>query len=67
MPTHYFHPGREEFRCTLAGKLPALLGDRSKPAAEAFNIADLRAKLTAMEASTWRFVRLNCSAVCRQR
>jgi len=31
---HYFQPGREEFRRTLAGKLPALLGGRSKPMAE---------------------------------
>ena len=54
---HYFQPGREEFRRTLAGKLPALLGDRSKPAAEAFNVADLRAKLTAMEPTTWRLIR----------
>jgi len=52
-----FQPGREEFRRTLAGKLPALPGDRSKPAAEAFNVADLRAKLTAMEPTTWRVIR----------
>lgn len=54
---HYFQPGKEDFRRTLAGKLPALLGDRSKPAADAFNVADLRAKLTAMEPSTWRLIR----------
>jgi hypothetical protein len=29
---HYFQPGREEFRRTLAGRLPALLGDRTAPA-----------------------------------
>ncbi|ACB77625.1 tyrosine-type recombinase/integrase [Opitutus terrae] len=57
---HYFQPGREEFRRTLAGRLPALLGERSKPTSpppEAFNVDELRAKLTAMEASTWRHTR----------
>ncbi|HEY0947134.1 MAG TPA: hypothetical protein VGD81_17765 [Opitutaceae bacterium] len=60
MLKHYFQPGREEFRRTLAGRLPALLGDRSKPTSpppEAFNVDELRAKLTAMEASTWRHIR----------
>ena len=54
---HYFQPGREEFRRTLAGKLPALLGDRAQRAPQEFNVADLRAKLTAMEDSTWRHIR----------
>ena len=54
---HYFQLGREEFRRTLAGKLPALLGDHSQPTAEAFNVTDLRAKLAAMEPTTWRLIR----------
>lgn len=54
---HYFQPGREEFRRTLAGRLPALLGDRSAQPVEAFHIGELRAKLTAMEATTWRHIR----------
>lgn len=54
---HYFQPGREEFRRTLAGRLPALLGDRTAQFAESFNLGELRAKLTAMEASTWRHIR----------
>ncbi|HEY0946852.1 MAG TPA: tyrosine-type recombinase/integrase [Opitutaceae bacterium] len=54
---HYFQPGREEFRRTLAGRLPALLGDRSAQPAEAFNLGDLRVKLAAMENTTWRHIR----------
>ena len=54
---HYFQPGKEDFRRTLAGKLPALLGDRSQAPAEEFNVAELRSKLTAMEPSTWRLIR----------
>lgn len=54
---HYFQPGREEFRRTLAGRLPALLGDRSAQPAEAFNLGELRAKLVAMENTTWRHIR----------
>lgn len=54
---HYFQPGREEFRRTLAGKLPSLLGDRSAQPAAAFNLSELRAKLVAMEDSTWRHIR----------
>lgn len=57
---HYFQPGKEDFRRTLAGKLPALLGERSNPSSptpEAFNVDELRAKLAAMEASTWRHIR----------
>lgn len=54
---HYFQPGREEFRRTLAGRLPALLGDRSVAPAEAFNLGELRSKLVAMEATTWKAIR----------
>jgi integrase len=54
---HYFQPGKEDFRRTLAGKLPALLGDHSQARAQEFNVAELRAKLTAMEPSTWQLIR----------
>lgn len=54
---HYFQPGREEFRRTLAGRLPALLGDHTAPQADALNSVDLRAKLTAMEPTTWQHIR----------
>ena len=57
MLKHYFQPGREEFRRTLAGRLPALLGDRTAQPTEAFNAAELRAKLVAMKAPTWRHIR----------
>ena len=54
---HYFQPGKEDFRRTLAGKLPSLLGDRTQRVNDEFNLAELRAKLTAMEDSTWRHIR----------
>lgn len=54
---HYFQPGKEDFRRTLAGKLPALLGDHAQRITEEFNLTELRAKLTAMEESTWRHIR----------
>lgn len=52
---HYFQPGREDFRRTLAGKLPALLGGPSEPAP--LSPAEWRAKLTAMQPRTWRKIR----------
>lgn len=54
---HYFQPGKEDFRRTLAGKLPALLGDHAQRETDEFNLAELRAKLVAMEDSTWRPIR----------
>jgi len=52
---HYFQPGREEFRRTLAGRLPALLGG---PAGAApIDAAELRAKLAAMDKNTWKKIR----------
>lgn len=54
---HYFQPGREDFRRTLAMRLPALLGDRSLAGSAEFDATVLRAKLTAMEDSTWRHIR----------
>lgn len=54
---HYFQPGKEDFRRTLAGKLPSLLGDHTQRVNDEFNLGELRAKLTAMEDSTWRHIR----------
>lgn len=54
---HYFQPGKEDFRRTLAGKLPSLLGDHTQRASDEFSLTELRAKLTAMEDSTWRHIR----------
>lgn len=54
---HYFQPGREDFRRTLATRLPALLGDRSAAGGAEFDVTVLKAKLTAMEDSTWRHIR----------
>jgi hypothetical protein len=54
---HYFQPGKEDFRRTLAGKLPSLLGDHTQRANDEFSLTELRAKLTAMEDSTWRHIR----------
>jgi hypothetical protein len=54
---HYFQPGREDFRRTLAMRLPALLGDRSLAGGAEFDVTVLRAKLTAMEDPSWRHIR----------
>jgi integrase len=53
---HYFQPGREEFRRTLAGKMPALLvgGEAKPPAAKP---EDLRTKLLEMKPENWAQVR----------
>jgi len=52
---HYFQPGREEFRRTLAGKLPALLGGGAD--AKPLDPIELRAQLTAMKPRTWKRIR----------
>jgi integrase len=52
---HYFQPGREEFRRTLAGKLPSLIGGRAEP--KPIGHAELRARLAAMTAETWDSIR----------
>jgi integrase len=52
---HYFQPGREEFRRTLATKLPPLLGGRSQP--EPLTPVVLRQHLRAMTPETWQKVR----------
>lgn len=52
---HYFQPGREDFRRTLAGKLPRLLGGgvTVEPPAP----AELRVKLLEMTPRTWKKIR----------
>lgn len=57
MLKHYFQPGKEDFRHTLAMRLPALLGDRSQASEPEFDVIMLKAKLTVMEESTWRHIR----------
>ena len=52
---HYFQPGREDFRRTLADKLPALLG--GGPEAKPLDNDELRAQLTTMEPRTWKKIR----------
>jgi|GEM_PF-834034 len=52
---HYFQPRREDFRRTLAGKLPALIGGPREP--EPITAAELRAQLTAMRPRTWKKIR----------
>lgn len=52
---HYFQPGREDFRRTLAGKLPALIG--GAPDAEPITLAHIREKLVAMKPRTWAKIR----------
>jgi integrase len=52
---HYFQPGREDFRRTLAGKLPALIG--GAPEAKPIDPVALRTQLKAMAPRTWREIR----------
>ena len=50
---HYFQPGREDFRRTLAGKMPALLvGEAPK-----VEIPEIRTKLKAMSEENWQNIR----------
>lgn len=53
---HYFQPGREDFRRTLAAKLPVLLGGEAPPP-KPVEAADLAAKLRDMTPETWESVR----------
>lgn len=53
---HYFQPGREDFRRTLAGKMPALLVGGA-PKVETLGLAEVRAKLEGMESKNWREIR----------
>jgi hypothetical protein len=48
---HYFQPGREEFRRTLANKLPALIGGGSQPVP--IEPREIMAQLDAMQSSNW--------------
>jgi len=52
---HYFQPGREDFRRTLAGKMPSLLagGPDKAPLAP----IELRSLLEAMDSKSWRKIR----------
>ena len=53
---HYFQPGREDFRRTLAGKMPSLLvGGEAK--VEPPDSKEILAKLKAMTAETWTGIR----------
>jgi hypothetical protein len=52
---HYFQPGREEFRRTLAGKLPALIG--GPVAAKSIELAEVRSMVEAMRPRTWAKIR----------
>jgi len=52
---HYFQPGREDSRRTLAAKLPAVLGGQSEPTQLA--PAELRDRLIAMTPENWRTIR----------
>jgi hypothetical protein len=53
---HYFQPGREDFRRTLASRLPVLLGGEARPP-KPVAAADLAAKLRDMTPETWESVR----------
>jgi len=53
---HYFQPGREDFRRTLAGKMPALLVGGA-PKVEIPGITEIRTKLKAMSAGNWQTIR----------
>jgi hypothetical protein len=52
---HYFQPGREEFRRTLAAKLPALLSGTAE--LKPIEPEELKAKLQSMTVETWETVR----------
>ena len=52
---HYFQPGREDFRRTLSGKLPALIGGTPEP--KPLDPSELRTQLNAMKPGTWRKIR----------
>jgi len=56
---HYFQPGREAFRNTLAGRMPALLvGGEAKPAAaKPVDVLDVRTRLLAMKPENWAEIR----------
>ena len=53
---HYFQPGREDFRRTLAGKMPSLLVGGA-PKVEPPSLKDILALLKTMTAENWESVR----------
>ncbi len=53
---HYFQPGREDFRRTLASRLPVLLGGEVRQV-KPVESAELVEKLRGMTAETWESVR----------
>lgn len=53
---HYFQPGREDFRRTLAGKMPALLVGGEAQSAP-LGLSEIRAKLEAMREESWKTIR----------
>jgi hypothetical protein len=53
---HYFQPGREDFRRTLAGKMPALLVG-GEPEVEPIKPIEVCAKLKTMNAENWMKIR----------
>ena len=52
---HYFQPGREEFRRTLVGKLPPLIG--GGPVPKPIDLALIRERLAAMTPASWQEIR----------
>jgi integrase len=52
---HYFQPGREEFRRTLVGKLPALIG--GGPERRPLEAAEVKKLLAAMTHDNWQEIR----------
>jgi len=52
---HYFQPGREEFRRTLADKLPALIGGPA--AAKPIELTEVREMIESMGPRTWVKIR----------
>jgi integrase len=53
---HYFQPGREDLRRTLAGRMPALLVG-GEPKVEPLGWSAIRVKLEAMNCDNWSVVR----------
>jgi len=53
---HYFQPGREDFRRTLAGKMPALLVG-GEPKVVALGLTEVRAKLETLSEENWPKIR----------
>ena len=52
---HYFQPGREDYRRTLTGKLPAILG--GQPEAAPLTPVEIRTRVEAMKPRTWKKLR----------